>query len=149
MGSEQKTNKKKVKDECKGDEVEESEDEKDLIPAEEQTEEFFIIRNDDVFSQNEESLEIKDDEEIIEIKEDPIKVIEIKEDPIKIIEIKEDPIDVIEIKEDPCIKTHQVITNLSVTTGEELSTEKTVEPMALTTKKSKKSVVTVESEEEL
>merc|ERR1739838_532453 len=129
MGSEQKTNKKKVKDECKGDEVEKSEDEKDLIPTEEQTEEFLLIRNDDVFSQNEESLEIKDEEEVIEIKDDPIKVIE--------------------IKEDPCIKTHQVITNLSVTTGEELSTEKTVEPMALTTKKSKKSVVTVESEEEL
>merc|ERR1739838_487874 len=122
MGSEQKTNKKKVKDECKGDEVEESEDEKDLIPTEEQTEEFLLIRNDDVFSQNEESLEIKDEEEIIEIKEDPIEVIEIKEDPIK----------VIEIKEDPCIKTHQVITNLSVTTGEELPKEKTVEPMALT-----------------
>merc|ERR1739838_209492 len=139
--SEQKTEKKKVKDECKGDEVEESEDEKDLIPTEEQTEEF-LIRNDDVFSQNEESLEIKDEEEIIEIKEDPIEVIEIKEDPIK----------VIEIKEDPCIKTHQVITNLAVTTIEELSTEKTVEPMALTTKKSKKSVVTVdtvEPEEEL
>merc|ERR1739838_762312 len=132
MGSEQKTNKKKVKDECKGDEVEKSEDEKDLIPTEEQTEEFLLIRNDDVFSQNEESLEIKDEEEVIEIKEDPIKVIE--------------------IKEDPCIKTHQVITNLAVTTIEELSTEKTVEPMALTTKKSKKSVVTVdtvEPEEEL
>merc|ERR1739838_580031 len=127
MGSEQKTNKKKVKDECKGDEVEKSEDEKDLIPTEEQTEEFLLIRNDDVFSQNEESLEIKDEEEVIEIKEDPIKVIE--------------------IKEDPCIKTHQVITNLSVTTGEELSTEKTVEPMALTTKKSKKSVVTVDTVE--
>merc|ERR1739838_1270764 len=139
--SEQKTEKKKVKDEGKGDEVEESEDEKDLIPTEEQTEEL-LIRNDDVFSQNEESLEIKDEEEIIEIKEDPIEVIEIKEDPIK----------VIEIKEDPCIKTHQVITNLAVTTIEELSTEKTVEPMALTTKKSKKSVVTVdtvEPEEEL
>merc|ERR1739838_214247 len=103
-------------------------------------------------------IEIKEDPiKVIEIKEDPIDVIEIKEDPIdvieikevktEIIEIKEDPIKVIEIKEDPCIKTHQVITNLSVTTGEELSTEKTVEPMALTTKKSKKSVVTVDTVE--
>merc|ERR1739838_343750 len=103
-------------------------------------------------------IEIKEDPiKVIEIKEDPIDVIEIKEDPIdvieikevktEIIEIKEDPIKVIEIKEDPCIKTHQVITNLSVTTGEELSTEKTVEPMALTTKKPKKSVVTVDTVE--
>merc|ERR1739838_652199 len=90
--------------------------------------------------------------EIIETKEVPIKVIEMKEDPIEIIETKEVPIEVIEIKEDPCIKTHQVVVNLAVTTVEEFSTEKTVEPTALTTKKLKKSVVTVdtvEPEEEL